>query len=132
MRNRNPDPTNDLSRRERQIMDALYRSGTATAVEVRDGMPDPPTSTAVRTLLTILEQKGLVRHREDGPRYVYEPVVPRNEVALASLQRVLQTFFEGSLEHAVSTLLYQKETRITDAQLERLASMIEKARSEGR
>ena len=121
-----------LSRRERQIMDAVYRLGRATATEIRSQMVDPPSLTATRTMITILENKGRLKHYEDGPRYVYEPVVPRNEAALSSLEKVLQTFFQGSLESAVSTLLSRRETRIGSEELERLAKMIEEARKEER
>jgi predicted transcriptional regulator len=121
-----------LSRRERQIMDAIYRLGTPTVIEIRNEIQDPPSGNALRTLLSILEQKGHIRHMEDGPRYVYEPVIPRNEMAVTSLQNVLRTFFEGSLESAVSTLLDQEETHLTEEQLDRILKMIERAKGEGR
>ena len=113
-------------------MDSLYRTGKATALEIQGGMSSPPSYTAVRTLLTILEQKGHITHYEDGPRYVYEPTVPRKEMAVTTLKGVLQTFFDGSIERAVATLLDQRETEISDEQLERLMEMIAKARKEGR
>jgi predicted transcriptional regulator len=109
-------------------MDAIYRIGTPTVAEIRQEIPSPPSENALRTLLAILEQKGHVRHREQGPRYVFEPVVPRDEMAVSTLRSVLGTFFQGSLETAVSTLLDQEETNLSDEQLDRLVAMIEKAK----
>lgn len=125
-------PELDLSRRERQIMDALYRFGKATAFEIRDALPDPPSYTAVRTLLTILEERGHVKHASDGTRYVYEPMVAREEMAKTAVDRVLRTFFDNSVEQIVATLLNQKERKISDHELERLARMIKRTREEGR
>ncbi len=122
----------DLSRRERQIMDVLYRSGQASAADIQKALPKAPTYTAVRTLLGILEQKGHVRHFSDGPRYIYEPIIPREEVAESAIHNVLQTFFDGSIERAMATLLTREEANLTDEQLARLAAMIEEARKEGR
>jgi predicted transcriptional regulator len=122
----------DLSKRERQIMDALYKSRRASAAEIQKSLPKPPSYTAVRTLLGILEQKGHVRHTVEGPRYVYEPTAPLEEVAERAINNVLQTFFEGSVERAMATLLTRDEANLTDEQLTRLAEMIEQARKEGR
>src|SRR5580704_11032635 len=94
-----------LSRRERQIMDAVYRLGKASASEIREALADPPSYTAVRTLLGILEQKGQLTHGVDGPRFIYEPVTPREEMAQTALQGMLETFFNGSLEMAVASFL---------------------------
>ncbi|HWD42075.1 MAG TPA: BlaI/MecI/CopY family transcriptional regulator [Fimbriimonas sp.] len=126
------DKRNELSRRERQIVDAIYQLGTASAAEIRDAMTDPPTYTAVRTLLGILEQKGHVRHQNVGNRYFYSPTVPRDEMGKSAIHNVLQTFFGGSVERVVATLLDGEETNLSDEQLDRLATMIEQARKEGR
>jgi predicted transcriptional regulator len=122
----------ELSRRERQIMNALYRFGKATAIEIRGAMPDPPSYTAVRTLLTILEERGHVKHVSDGSRYIYEPVVAREEMAKTAVDGLLRTFFDNSVEGIVATLLNRKERQISDQELERLAKMIERAKEEGR
>jgi predicted transcriptional regulator len=113
-------------------MDALYRLGRASAAEVRDAISEPPTYTAVRTHLGILQEKGHVRYESDGTRYIYEPVVPREEMAKSAMENVLQTFFGGSVERVVATLVDREESQITDEQLERLAEIIEQARREGR
>jgi predicted transcriptional regulator len=126
------DLSNDLSRRERQIMDAVYRLGKATAAEIREAIPDPPTYTAIRTHLGILHEKGHVRYESDGARYVYEPVVPKDEMGKSAIDGVLRTFFEGSVERVVATLLDRDETQLTPEQLDRLAEIIEQARREGR
>ncbi len=121
-----------LSRRERQILDALYRLGKASAAEIREALPDPPTYTAVRTHLGILQDRGHVKFESDGTRYIYEPVVPRDEMAKSVMDGVLQTFFGGSIERVVSTLIDSEESKVTDAQLDRLVEIIEQARREGR
>lgn len=121
-----------LSRRERQIMEALYRLGKASAADIRGALPNPPSYTAVRTHLTILQEKGHVRHRSDGPRYIYEPVVPREEMAKTAIEGVLLTFFGNSVERFVATLLGRKESQISPEQLDRLAQVIERAKREGR
>jgi predicted transcriptional regulator len=122
----------DLSRRERQVLDAVYRLGKASAAEIREAMSDPPTYTAVRTHLSNLEEKGFVRFESDGVRYIYEPVVPREEMAGAVMGGVLETFFDNRLELVVSTLLDRKEFKIDKDQLDRLAEIIDQARREGR
>src|SRR5215472_6315978 len=94
-----------LSRRERQIMDILYRGGRATAAEVREALPDPPSYSAVRAMLRLLEEKGHVRHEEAGLRYVFLPTVGRERAKRSALKHLLETFFEGSVEQAVATLL---------------------------
>jgi predicted transcriptional regulator len=127
-----PKAEPDLSRRERQIMSALYRLGRATARDVRDALPNPPSKTAVRTLLTILTEKGHVKHDSDGVRYIYEPVVPRERRARDAIAAVLTTFFDDSVESLVTTLLDSEETDVTPAQLDRLHDIIERARREGR
>jgi predicted transcriptional regulator len=121
-----------LSRRERQILDTIYRLGKASAAEIREALPDPPTYTAVRTHLGILQEKGHVKFESDGTRYIYEPVVPREEMAKSVMNGVLQTFFGGSIERVVSTLIDSEESAITPEQLDRIAQIIEEARKEGR
>ena len=121
-----------LSRRERQIMDVLYRDGRATASEVLERIPDPPGYSAIRALLRILENKGHVRHAADGNRYVYEPRLPRERAGRPALAGVLETFFDGSAEKAVAALLDLSRHELTDADLARLSELIEQARLEGR
>src|SRR6188768_225663 len=120
-----------LSRRERQIMDILFRRGRATAAEVMDELPGEPSYSTVRTQLRVLEEKGHVRHEDDGVRFVYMPVVARHAARKSALRHVVDTFFDGSAEKAVAALLGGEGTRLTDEQLERIAGMIEKARKEG-
>ena len=119
-----------LSRRERQIMDVIYARGQATAAEVTAALPDPPSYSAVRALLRILEQKGHVRHQEDGPRYVFLPTVSRDRARRSALRNLVRTFFDGSPAQAAAALIDQAE--LTDDDRDRLASLIEKARKEGR
>jgi BlaI family transcriptional regulator, penicillinase repressor len=121
-----------LSRRERQIMEVLYREGRATASEVLERLPDPPGYSAVRALLRILEEKGQVRHAADGNRYVYEPRLSRDRAGRPALAGVLETFFDGSAEKAVAALLDLSRHELTDADLDRLSDLIEQARLEGR
>ncbi|MCG8460458.1 MAG: BlaI/MecI/CopY family transcriptional regulator [Holophagales bacterium] len=119
----------ELSRRERQIMDILFQSGKATAAEVREAMPDAPSYSAVRTHLRILEEKGHLRHEQDGPRYVYIPTVAKDRATRSALQRLVQTFFDGSAEQAMAALLDDSATRLSDAELDRLEGLIQKART---
>jgi predicted transcriptional regulator len=128
----NKDRERDISRRERQALEALYRLGRATAAEIRAEMSAPPTYTAVRTHLTNLEQKGYVRFESDGLRYIYEPTVPRGEMGSEVIENALQTFFEDRVELVVGTLLRSKERQLTPGQLEELAQLVENARKEGR
>jgi predicted transcriptional regulator len=122
----------DLSRRERQIMEVVYRSGRATAGEVLEGLPEPPSYSAVRALLKILEGKGHLKHVLEDGRYVWLPTVPRDRARRSALQSLLQTFFEGSAEKAVAALLTQSKSKLSEDELERLARLIEDAREEGR
>src|SRR5687768_6645497 len=124
-------PHHDLSRRERQIVDILYTQGRATAAEVQSALPDPPSYSAVRAMLRILEDKGHVRHEQDGPRYVYLPTVGRDRAKKTALRHVLQTFFNGSAEQALSSLLDESDTRLSDLELDRLARLIDRARRTG-
>jgi BlaI family transcriptional regulator, penicillinase repressor len=125
-------PEETLSRRERQIMDVVYARGEATAVDVLGGLPDPPTKTAVRTLLRILEEKGHLTHRQDGLTYVYRASRPRGRAGRSALQRVLQTFFDGSLEKAVAAHLGDAATELSSDELNRLADIIDQARRKGK
>lgn len=122
----------DLSRRERQILDVLYRAGRATAAEVQGALPDAPSYSAVRTLLRILEDKGHVRHEQDGARYVYMPTVARDRARRSALRHLLHTFFEGSATQAIAALLDEDAGRLTDEDLDRLQKMVDRAREEGR
>lgn len=124
-------PHVDLSRRERQIVDILYREGRATAAEVQAALPDPPSYSAVRAMLRILEDKGHVRHEQDGPRYVYLPTIARDNAKRSALRHMLRTFFDGSTEQAISALLDDSSTRLSDRELDRLARMIDRARRTG-
>ena len=121
-----------LSRRERQIMDIIYQNGRATAAEVMERLPDPPSYSAVRALLRVLEEKGHVRHRQDGPRYVFSPTVSRDRARQSALKQVVGTFFEDSTEQAVATLLDMSAKEMSDTELDRLADLIDHAKKEGR
>jgi len=125
-------PHSTLSRRERQIMDILYRRGRAAANEVMAELPGEPNYSTVRTQLRVLEGKGHVRHEEQGLRYVYMPTVPRHAVCQPALRHLIETFFEGSAEKMLSTLLGSEGSKLSDEELERLAQLIEKARKGGR
>jgi predicted transcriptional regulator len=121
----------ELSRRERQIIDILYAQGRGTAAEVQAALPDPPSYSAVRAMLRILEEKGHVRHEHDGPRYVYLPTLARDNAKRSALKHMLRTFFDGSAEQAISALLDDASTRMSDVELDRLAKMISDARRTG-
>jgi predicted transcriptional regulator len=120
-----------LSNRERQIMDVLYRMGQATAAEVLQALPDPPGYSAVRATLRILEEKGQVRHEEDGPRYVFRPAVARDRAKRTAVRHLLSTFFDGSAEAAMATLLDESASQLSDSDFERLKTLIDEARSKG-
>jgi len=120
-----------LSRRERQIVDVLYRRGRATAAEVMADLPGEPSYSTVRTQLRVLEAKGHVRHEQDGQRYVYAPAVPRGTVRRSALKHLVETFYEGSVEQAVAALLGGEGSRLTDDQLDRIEELIKKARKDG-
>ncbi|HXE83672.1 MAG TPA: BlaI/MecI/CopY family transcriptional regulator [Gemmatimonadales bacterium] len=121
-----------LSRREREIMNVIYRAGRASAAEVLEQLADPPSYSAVRALLRVLEEKGHLRHEEDGPRYVFLPTVPRERAGQSALKQLLHTFFDGSTEQAVAALLDLSSTRLSDEELGRLGRLIADARKEGR
>jgi predicted transcriptional regulator len=121
-----------LSRRERQIMDILYREGRAAAGEVLERLPEPPGYSAVRAMLRVLENKGHLTHVLENGRYVYRPTVPRERARRSALQNLLQTFFDGSPEKAVAALLSESKSRLGEDELERLSRLIAEARKEGR
>ncbi|MEM1203513.1 MAG: BlaI/MecI/CopY family transcriptional regulator [Acidobacteriota bacterium] len=121
----------ELSRRERQILDILYRLGQATAAEVQDALPDPPGYSAVRSALRLLEQRGVVQHQRDGQRYVYEPKAPKRRMGQGVLSHVLETFFDGSRQQAVSALLEDDDLQLTTSEYRRLADLLEEARRRG-
>lgn len=121
-----------LSRRERQIMDVIYSQGRATALEVIERLPDPPSYSAIRALLGILERKGHLSHVKDGAKYVYLPTQPRQRAAQSAIKRLLTTFFDNSAEKAVAALLDSSDTKISDEELDRLGKLIRKAKKENR
>ena len=120
-----------LTRRERQIMDILYRRGKATAAEVMSDLSGEPNYSTVRTQLRVLEEKGHVRHEQDGPRYVYVPTVGHDNAQRSALHHLLKTFFGGSAEQAISALLDESSQELSDAELDRLARLIDQARNAG-
>jgi predicted transcriptional regulator len=120
-----------LTRRERQIMDVLFRRGRATASQVMQELPGGPSYSTVRTQLRVLEDKGHVRHEEEGPRYVYMPAVPRHAARKSALRHLVNTFFDGSTEKVVAALLGGEGTRLTDEELKRVADLVAKAQKEG-
>jgi predicted transcriptional regulator len=121
-----------LSRRERQIMDVLYRMGRATAAEILENIPDPPGYSAVRAMLRVLEEKKHIRHEEKDLRYVFMPVVTRDKARRSAVRHLLDTFFDGSPEQAVATLLDVSGGALSTEEFDRLAALIENARQEGR
>lgn len=121
----------DLSRRERQIMEILYSKGKAAAQEVLEAMPDPPSYSALRAILRILEDKGHARHIQKGKRYIYMPVVAREKARKSAVRKMLDTFFEGSVEGAVASLIDMHQEKLSEEELDRLSVLIENARKEG-
>ena len=121
----------DVSRRERQILDVLYRLGRATVADIQSAMPNAPSYSAVRTFLRILEAKGHVRHEQDGTRYVYMPRVERDRAKRSALRHLLHTFFEGSATNAIAALIDEDSDRLSADDWRRLAEMIERARKAG-
>ena len=122
--------SSNLSRRERQIMNIVYELGRATAAEVQSAMPDPPSNSAVRAMLRILEEKGHLHHEQDGPRYIFLPTVPHEEARGKALNRIVRTFFDGSAEGAMAALLDLEGGRLDTEALGRLSNLIDKAREE--
>ncbi|MCP5519524.1 MAG: BlaI/MecI/CopY family transcriptional regulator [Verrucomicrobiales bacterium] len=127
-----PEVLASLSRRERQIMEVIYQAGEAPVSEVQAALPDPPSYSAVRALIRILEQKGHLRHRQDGLRYIYRPAHAREKAGRLALRRVVQSFYQGSLEHAVTALLDPSEGPLTAEQAGRLMQLIEQRSGEVR
>lgn len=128
-----PTPAlSDLSRRERQVMDILHRRGEATVAEIMADLPDPPTYSAVRSVLRILGEKQLIRHRDDGPRYVYFPALETESAQERALAHVVSTYFAGSPEQAVTALLRMSDVDLSDAEVARLREAIRRARDDGR
>jgi BlaI family transcriptional regulator, penicillinase repressor len=121
-----------LSRRERQIMDIIHAKGEATALEVNEALPDPPSYSAVRALLRILEEKGRLKHRKDGARYVYLATESREKASRSALQRIVATFFGGSVEQAIAGLLEVSDTKLSEAEAAKLQKLINDAKEEGR
>ena len=124
--------TEDLSRRERQVMEILHRRGESTVSEIMEALPDPPTYSAVRSILRILMEKDLITHREDGPRYVYLPAVNTDRARDDALKHVIRTFFDGSAEQAVAAVLRVSDAQLSDTEIEQLRDKIKKARVSGR
>jgi predicted transcriptional regulator len=121
-----------LTRREREIMDVVYRLGRAAARRIRDELHDPPHPAAVRTLLRILEAKGQLKHTRDGPRHVYAPTTPRGTAQRSAVRHLLSTFFDGSRAAAVAALLNESEEPLTPAERDELADIVRRLRAEGR
>src|ERR1700757_2453302 len=121
------DGHRNLSRRERQIMDILYRRGRATAGEIHEALPDAPTYSAVRAKLRVMEEKGHVRHQEEALRYVYLPTVARDTARRSALRHMVSTFFEGSVEEAVAALLDISAAKLSENDLERIAGIVKQA-----
>jgi predicted transcriptional regulator len=129
---KNPPTHVQLSRRERQIMDVLFRLGRATAAEVQSSMPDPPSYSAVRAHLRTLEEKGHVAHQAEDLRYVYVPTMRPDQARRSAVTHLVDTFFGGSVAQAASALLDPRSTQLTTEELDRLARLIDEARKEGR
>ena len=120
-----------LGRRERQIMEIVYRRGSVTAADVLADLPDPPTYTAVRGMLRWLESKGHLRHEQDGPRYVYHPTTDPNRVSMSAMRHLVRTFFDDSASSAVAAMVGMYEDHLTDDDLDELERLIERARNKG-
>jgi predicted transcriptional regulator len=127
-----PKSSQHLSRRERQIMDIIHARGAAAAAEVQEALPDPPSYSAVRTLLRILEEKGHLKHREDGPRYIFLPIETRAKASKSALKRVVQTFFDGSLSNAVAALVDAEGGKLSAEELQRIEAIIKAAKAKSK
>ena len=127
-----PPAAETLTRRERQIMDILYARGRATAHEVLADLADPPSYSAVRALLRLLEERGHITHEQEGTRYIFLPAVARGDARKTALAHVVKTFFEGSVAQAVATLVESSRTKLSREELDRLGDMIDRAKKEGR
>ena len=130
LRDMRKDGHRNLSRRERQIMDILYQRGRATASEIHEAMPDPPTYSAVRAKLRVLEDKGHVRHAEEGLRYVYLPTLGRDTARRSALRHMVSTFFEGSVEQAVAALIDLSTADLSPHDLDRISNLIAQSKAE--
>jgi predicted transcriptional regulator len=126
-----PPAAANLSRRERQIMDVVYRLGRATAAEIHENLPDAPVQAAVRTMLRILEEKGQLRHEKDGARHIYHPVTPRSVAQRSAVRHIVGTFFGGSRTAAIAALLDEGERPLSDAERAELTRMIDRLRHDG-
>ncbi len=122
----------NLSRRERQIMDIVYVLGKVSVAQVLERIPNPPSYSAVRALLKVLEKKGHLKHKQKGPRYIYFPTLPREEARQNALKHIMQTFFDDSTEDVVAALLNISEGSLSETDYKRLSELIKKARKEGR
>jgi predicted transcriptional regulator len=125
------EPHAKLSRRERQIMDVIYKRGKATAAEVQQELPEDPNYSTVRAQLRVLEEKGCLRHEEQGLRYVFMPTIPREQARSSALKRLVETFFDGSAEQVVAALLDGSAGKLSEEELARLSGLIDKAKKEG-
>jgi predicted transcriptional regulator len=125
-------PLAELGRRERQIMEVVYRLGRASVAEVREHLPDPPSYSAVRAMLRVLEDKGHLRHEEEGPRYMYLPTVPRERASESALKHLVRTFFHGSAQAAMAALLDLSEDELSETDYDELSRLVERSRKEGR
>jgi BlaI family penicillinase repressor len=121
-----------LGRRERQIVEALYRLGTASVAEVRATLPDPPSYSAVRGMLSLLEEKGYIRHKRDGMRYVYTPVIAPAKARQSALRQIVSTFFEGSPLAAAAALLEMSDHKLSAEERDHLSALIARREKEGR
>lgn len=122
---------NDLSKRERQVMEVIYKRKGASAKEVQEDIPDPPTNSAVRSVLIILEKKGFIRHKRQGKKYIYTPTIPPKKARYSAVKQLLATYFDNSLEKAVSTMLEIRNKDLTEEDLERLTQIVQNVRKEG-
>src|SRR3954466_4471587 len=127
-----PEPSSSLSRRERQIMDVVYKLGRASAADIHERLPDPPVAAAVRTMLRILEEKGHLRHEKEGPRHIYLATTPRKVAQKSAVRHLLGTFFDGSRAAAVAALLDESERPLTPAEREDLDAVLKRLRAQGR
>lgn len=126
-----PEQLRNLSWRERQVVEAVYARGQATVAEVLEDLPDPPSYSAVRALLAKLERKGLLRHKEEGAKYVYLPTVPRTAARESALERMVNTFFDGSATKAVAAILDLHSLELSDREIDEMAELIDQARRRG-
>ncbi|NQT79318.1 MAG: BlaI/MecI/CopY family transcriptional regulator [Candidatus Aminicenantes bacterium] len=122
----------NLSRRERQIMDIVYELNEVTVAQVLEKIPNPPSYSTIRALLRVLEEKGHLIHKQEGPRYIYSPTLPREQARQNALKHVMRTFFDNSTEDAVAALLNISEDNLSEQDYKRLSELIKKVRSEGR